>query len=213
MSNSNTNLQTLSSASSCNNCYHGSWVAKNRPPMLAPGIRRTIECFHKKTYEIKLNAEAEAVQIILTGIDNRYLLPVDALSDMHLKCGKPIERKSTNLQTTPSILHQTPVELIMTIPPRILTRGTGMINQRAINDAGARENVEQVDWKDETDDESDEHELEAHYMYMATLQEEHGDSNITIDSFDICYDRVQDYQDETDALDQQCDLLASYFRN
>ncbi|GJU94125.1 retrovirus-related pol polyprotein from transposon TNT 1-94 [Tanacetum coccineum] len=56
-------------------------------------------------------------------------------------------------------------------------RGTGYDNQRAINVAGARENV--------------------------------GDSNITIDSSDICYDRAQDDQDETDDLDQERDLLAS----
>ncbi|GKD38676.1 hypothetical protein Tco_1258883 [Tanacetum coccineum] len=38
---------------------------------------------------------------------------------------------------------------------------------------------------------------------------EQGDSNITIDSSDICYDRAQDDQDETDDLDQERDLLAS----
>ncbi|GJR55673.1 retrovirus-related pol polyprotein from transposon TNT 1-94 [Tanacetum coccineum] len=197
--------------------------------------------------------------------------------------------------------------------PRI-NRGTGYDNQRAVNVAGARENVgtpvvqksgiqcynckeyghvsrecqkpkrvkdaayhkekmllckqeearvqlnaEQADWKDDTDDESDDQELEAHYMYMAQLQEvtpdqvdnsgpifddepmhkvqnnndnynvfamenkhpeqpessndiylaEHSDTNITIDSLDICYDRVQDDQDDTDDLDQERDLLAS----
>ncbi|GJX02981.1 hypothetical protein Tco_0188897, partial [Tanacetum coccineum] len=162
----------------------------------------------------------------------------------------------------------------------IINRGTGYDNQRAVNVAGARENVayhkekmllckqeeaevqlnaEQADWKDDTDDESDDQELEAHYMYMAQIQEvtpdpvdnsgpifddepmhkvqnnndnynvfamenehpeqpessndiylaEHGDTNITIDSLDICYDRAQDDQDETDDLDQERDLLAS----
>ncbi|GKB62170.1 uncharacterized mitochondrial protein-like protein [Tanacetum coccineum] len=107
--------------------------------------------------------------------------------------------------------------------PRI-NRGTGYDNQRAVNVAGARENVgtpvvqksgiqcynckeyghvsrecqkpkrvkdaayhkekmllckqeeagvqlnaEQADWKDDTDDESEEQELEAHYMYMAQI--------------------------------------------
>ncbi|GKC85619.1 hypothetical protein Tco_1141336 [Tanacetum coccineum] len=42
-------------------------------------------------------------------------------------------------------------------------------------------------------------------IYLA----EHGDTNITIDSLDICYDRAQDDQDETDDLDQERDLLAS----
>ncbi|GJS47100.1 hypothetical protein Tco_0597221 [Tanacetum coccineum] len=142
--------------------------------------------------------------------------------------------------------------------PRI-NRGTGYDNQRAVNVAGAKENVEQADWKDDTDDESDDQELEAHYMYMAHTQEvtpdpvdnsglifdvelmhkvqnnndnynvfamenehpeqpessndiyltEQGDTNITIDSLDICYDRAQDDQDETDDLDQERDLLAS----
>ncbi|GJR66756.1 retrovirus-related pol polyprotein from transposon TNT 1-94 [Tanacetum coccineum] len=163
--------------------------------------------------------------------------------------------------------------------PRI-NRGTGYDNQRAVNVARARENVayhkekmllckqeevgvqlnaEQADWKDDTDDESDDQELEAHYMYMAQIQEvtpdpvdnsgpifddepmhkvqnnndnynvfamenehpeqpessndiyltEQGDTNITIDSSDICYDRAQDDQDETDDLDQERDLLAS----
>nr|GFD12543.1 Gag-Pol polyprotein [Tanacetum cinerariifolium] len=31
-------------------------------------------------------------------------------------------------------------------------------------------NAEQADWRDDTDDESDNQELEAHYMFMAKLQ-------------------------------------------
>ncbi|GKF04840.1 hypothetical protein Tco_0035508 [Tanacetum coccineum] len=31
--------------------------------------------------------------------------------------------------------------------------------------------MEQVDWRDDTDDESDDQELEAHYMYMVHIQE------------------------------------------
>ncbi|GJS40353.1 gag-pol polyprotein [Tanacetum coccineum] len=126
-------------------------------------------------------------------------------------------------------------------------------------EVGVHLNAEQADWKDGTDDESEEQELEAHYMYMAHIHEvtpdqvdnsrpifndepmhkvqnnndnynvfaienehpeqpessndiyltEQGDTNITIDSSDICYDRAQDDQDETDDLDQERDLLAS----
>ncbi|GJQ98881.1 retrovirus-related pol polyprotein from transposon TNT 1-94 [Tanacetum coccineum] len=82
--------------------------------------------------------------------------------------------------------------------PRI-NRGTGYDNQRAVNVAGARENIayhkekmllckqeeaevqlnaEQANWNDDTDDESDDQELEAHYMYMAQLQE------VTLDPVD-----------------------------
>nr|GFD39401.1 hypothetical protein [Tanacetum cinerariifolium] len=34
-------------------------------------------------------------------------------------------------------------------------------------EAGFQLNVEQADWRDDTDDEPDDQELEAHYMYMA----------------------------------------------
>nr|GFD49427.1 hypothetical protein [Tanacetum cinerariifolium] len=32
-------------------------------------------------------------------------------------------------------------------------------------------NAEQANWRDDTDDESEDQELEAHYMYMAQIQE------------------------------------------
>ncbi|GJX65119.1 hypothetical protein Tco_0299462 [Tanacetum coccineum] len=63
--------------------------------------------------------------------------------------------------------------------PRI-NRGTGYDNQRVINVARARENVEeagfqlnaeQADCKDDTDDEPEDQELEAHYLYMSHIQE------------------------------------------
>nr|GFC17139.1 hypothetical protein [Tanacetum cinerariifolium] len=54
--------------------------------------------------------------------------------------------------------------------PRI-NRGTGYDNQRIGNVVGARETVEQADWRDDTDDESEDQELEAHCMYMAQIQE------------------------------------------
>ncbi|GJX58863.1 copia protein [Tanacetum coccineum] len=126
-------------------------------------------------------------------------------------------------------------------------------------EVGVDMNAEQDDWKDDTDDESEDQELEAHYMYMAQIQEvtpdpvdssrpifnddpmhkvqnnndnynvfaienehleqpessnhiylaEQGDTKITIDSLDICYNRVQDDQDDTDDLVQERDLLAS----
>ncbi|GJR20459.1 hypothetical protein Tco_0968986 [Tanacetum coccineum] len=49
------------------------------------------------------------------------------------------------------------------------------------------------------------HRFKSNDIYL----EEQGDTNITIDSLDICYDRAQDDQDETDNLDQERDLLAS----
>nr|GFB55984.1 hypothetical protein [Tanacetum cinerariifolium] len=38
-------------------------------------------------------------------------------------------------------------------------------------EAGIQLNADQADWKDDTDDESDDQELEAHYMYMAKIQQ------------------------------------------
>ncbi|GJT31409.1 hypothetical protein Tco_0911684 [Tanacetum coccineum] len=79
--------------------------------------------------------------------------------------------------------------------PRI-NRGTRYDNQKVVNVARARENVgkgcslsqekmllckqeeagfqlnaEQADWRDDTDDEPEDQELEAHYLYMAQIQE------------------------------------------
>nr|GFC53350.1 hypothetical protein [Tanacetum cinerariifolium] len=65
-----------------------------------------------------------------------------------------------------------------------INRNVGYESQRSGNVAGAREtvglsmeeagiqlNAEQADWKDDSDDESDDQELEAHYMYMDKLQQ------------------------------------------
>ncbi|GKC67994.1 hypothetical protein Tco_1100592, partial [Tanacetum coccineum] len=79
--------------------------------------------------------------------------------------------------------------------------GTGYDNQRAVNVAGARENVVQADWKDDTNDESEEQELEAHYMYMAQIHEVTPDS---VDNSGPIFDDERmhkDDQDDTDDLD------------
>ncbi|GKD14524.1 hypothetical protein Tco_1198931 [Tanacetum coccineum] len=83
MSNNNTNLQTQTS----NALYNAIMEAggKDRPPMLAPGSSKTTTKGYTENYrnvpqEIRdqLNAEAEAVQIILTWIDNDIYSTVDA---------------------------------------------------------------------------------------------------------------------------------------
>ncbi|GJX87200.1 retrovirus-related pol polyprotein from transposon TNT 1-94 [Tanacetum coccineum] len=71
---SNTNLQTQTS-----NALHNAIMeagGKDRPPMLAPGSSETTEGYMENYKNVsqdirdQLNAEAEAVQIILIGIDN-----------------------------------------------------------------------------------------------------------------------------------------------
>ncbi|GKE19567.1 hypothetical protein Tco_1427144 [Tanacetum coccineum] len=88
MSNSNTNLQTQSS-----NALHNAIMeagSKDRPPMLAlvpvaegsskTTTERYMENYKNVSQDIRdqLNAEAEAIQIILTGIDNDIYSTVDA---------------------------------------------------------------------------------------------------------------------------------------
>ncbi|GKA49948.1 copia protein, partial [Tanacetum coccineum] len=125
-------------------------------------------------------------------------------------------------------------------------------------EAGFQLNAEQADWRDDTDDEPEDQELEAHYMYMAQIQEvtpdaadnsgpifdaeplqkvqnnddnynvfaienehpeqpesvndtyleEQGDTNITIDSLDMCNNGETVDQDDDD-LAKERDLLAS----
>ncbi|GJT77901.1 gag-pol polyprotein [Tanacetum coccineum] len=116
-------------------------------------------------------------------------------------------------------------------------------------EAGVQLNAEQADWKDDTDDESNDQELEANYMYMAQIQEvtpdaadnsghifdaeplqkvQNDDDNYNVfdddqeyleqpESInepypDMCYDREQDDQDDTDELAQERDLLVSLIK-
>ncbi|GJW80340.1 hypothetical protein Tco_0144315 [Tanacetum coccineum] len=106
--------------------------------------------------------------------------------------------------------------------PRI-NRGTGYDNQRVVNVVGARENVDPVDnfrpifdaeplhkVQNNTDNYNvfaieNEHPKQPESVNDIYLEEQN-DTNITIDSLDICYDRDQDDQDDTDELDQECDL-------
>ncbi|GKC29453.1 hypothetical protein Tco_1036747 [Tanacetum coccineum] len=54
--------------------------------------------------------------------------------------------------------------------------------------------------------------LEQHGSVNDIYMEEQGDTNITIDSLDMCYDKEQVEQDDTDELDQERDLFASLIK-
>ncbi|GJS32422.1 hypothetical protein Tco_0530804 [Tanacetum coccineum] len=71
-------------------------------------------------------------------------------------------------------------------------------NQRTMTVAGARETVgtEQADWLEDTDEEIDEQELEAHYSYMAKIQEV---SPAESSSTDTPLEQVQNH-DENDVF-------------
>nr|GEU82295.1 hypothetical protein [Tanacetum cinerariifolium] len=194
-----------------NPLYKYTWADKTVP--VSDGSSKTTTVRYMENYKNvsqdirdQLNAEAEAVQIILTGIDNDIYSTANACPNA-CEMWKAIERANQDNSLR-------------------INRGTGYDNQRIGNVAGARENVgtlvvqqyriqcynykeyghvarecqkpkrakdaayhkekmllckqeeagfqlnaEQADWKDDTDDEPEDQEPEAHYMYMAQLQE------------------------------------------
>nr|GFD26272.1 hypothetical protein [Tanacetum cinerariifolium] len=84
--------------------------------------------------------------------------------------------------------------------------------------------AEQYDWLEDTNEEVDEQELEAHYNYMAKIHEvptedsgtdsvpvntrlvETDDSNVILDSPDMCEDNIQNYQNDVESDDDRVTL-------
>nr|GFC62237.1 hypothetical protein [Tanacetum cinerariifolium] len=64
-------------------------------------------------------------------------------------------------------------------------------------------NAKQADWKDDTDDESDDQELEAHYMYMAKIQE------VSLDAVDSGPIFDKEPEQKIDQNDEDADLASS----
>ncbi|GJS16357.1 retrovirus-related pol polyprotein from transposon TNT 1-94, partial [Tanacetum coccineum] len=83
-------------------------------------------------------------------------------------------------------------------------------------EAGFQLNAEQDDWRDDTDDEPDDQELEAHYIehpeqsesVIDTYLEEQGVTNITIDSLNMSTNEEMVNQDDDDLANER-DLLTS----
>ncbi|GJT18703.1 retrovirus-related pol polyprotein from transposon TNT 1-94 [Tanacetum coccineum] len=82
---------------------------------------------------------------------------------------------------------------------------------------GVQLQAEQSDWLADMDEEIDEQELEAHYSYMAKIQEqsesitntcavETGDSNVIPDSPDMCDNDIQDDQNDVECDDERVAL-------
>nr|GEW38203.1 hypothetical protein [Tanacetum cinerariifolium] len=65
-------------------------------------------------------------------------------------------------------------------------------------------NAEQADWKDDTDDESDDQELEAHYMYMGKIQEVSSDAVDSGPIFDTEPEQKVQNDDHYDVFAIEC---------
>nr|GEW77646.1 retrovirus-related Pol polyprotein from transposon TNT 1-94 [Tanacetum cinerariifolium] len=213
--------------------------------------KRYMENYKNVSRDIRdqLNVEAEAVQIILTWMDNNIYSIVDACPNA-CEMWKAIERGKAIVNSPTPIYDQEPsmvadddemskdkeIDKLMALisrsvkkiykptnnnlrtssntsranqdnSPRI-SRGIGYEKQRIGNVVGARETVEQVNWRDDTDDESEDQELKAHYMYMEQIQEVNPD--VADDSrpiFDT--EPLQKDDDDDDDLANERDLLAS----
>nr|GEY64418.1 Gag-Pol polyprotein [Tanacetum cinerariifolium]GEY86137.1 Gag-Pol polyprotein [Tanacetum cinerariifolium] len=186
MSNTSNNLQTQTS-----NTLHNAIMeagSKDRLSMLAPV--RIHETYKNVSQEIRdqLNAEAEAVQIILTGIDNDIYSTVDACLNA-CEMWKAIERMvnhwnriTQEWQRFVTLIKQS--QELKTVSYHklydILKQHQHKVNKikaeriaRVANPlALVAQQQPQSDWKDDTDDdELEDQELEAHYMYMAQLQQ------------------------------------------
>nr|GFD00930.1 hypothetical protein [Tanacetum cinerariifolium] len=71
-------------------------------------------------------------------------------------------------------------------------------------EAGIQLNAEQADWRDDTDDESDDQELEAHYMYMAKLQQVSPDVDDSGPIFDKEPEQKVQNDDDYDVFSIDC---------
>nr|GEV85574.1 retrovirus-related Pol polyprotein from transposon TNT 1-94 [Tanacetum cinerariifolium] len=220
--------------------YKFKWTEKTVP--VAEGSPETIVEGYMENYKNvsqdisdQLNAKAEAVQIILTRIDNDIYSTVDAFPNaceisqqttrnrgkaIVNSCAPIYDQEPATVTKDDKMSKEKEIDKLMALISfsfkkiykpannnlqtssntsrahqdnslRII-KGTGYENQRVVNVVGAREtvayhkekmllckqeeagvqlNAKQADWKDDTDDESDDQELEAHHMYMAHIQE------------------------------------------
>ncbi|GKB30260.1 hypothetical protein Tco_0869661 [Tanacetum coccineum] len=178
MSNSNTNLQTQSS-----NALHN---AINVGTGSKTTTERYMENYKNVSQDIRdqLNAEAEAVQIILTGIDNDIYSTVDACPNA---CEINLQTTNTTLELTSS----TPSSQIQDHSPRS-TEELAYHKEKMLlckqEEAEVQLNAEQADWKDDTDDESEEQNWMDSTLYSTCTT-----SRGTPDSVDNSY---QSYEDE-----------------
>nr|GEU69914.1 hypothetical protein [Tanacetum cinerariifolium] len=234
-------LFTMLSWKLVNPPYKFKWAERTIP--VVEGSSKTTTEGYMENYKIvlhdtrnQLDAEAEAIQIILTRIDNDIYSTVDVCLNA-CEMWKAIERGKAIVNSSQPTYDEEPtmvveddkmskekdIDKLMALislafkkiykptnnnlstssntsrenhdNTQRINRGTRYNNQRAVNVARARENVadaayhkekmllckqeedefqlnaKQADWTDDTYDEPEDQELEAHYFYMAKIQE------------------------------------------
>nr|GEY11095.1 copia protein [Tanacetum cinerariifolium] len=146
---------------------------KDRPPMLAPGNYFQWKSRIKRYIDTKPNHEL--IHYCLQNPPYKYKwadkdVPVsEGSTETITERSQQAATRNTgkaNVNSPPPIYDQEPS--MVAEDDEI---GIGYDNQRIVNVTGARETIEQADWRDDTDDEPRDQELEAHYMYMAQIQE------------------------------------------
>ncbi|GJY63780.1 retrovirus-related pol polyprotein from transposon TNT 1-94 [Tanacetum coccineum] len=197
---------------------------KDRPPMLAPGINNDIystvdacpnACEMWKAIErLKQAAARNRGKAIVNSSTPTYdQEPTMVTEDDEMSKDKEIDKLMALISLSFKKIYKPTNNNLRTSSntnranqdnTSRINRGTGYDNQRVVNVIGARENVDQ--------------ELEAHYMYMTQIQEvtldaadisgpifdaeplqkEQGDTNITIDSLDMCNNGETVDQDDDD---------------
>nr|GEU59345.1 putative reverse transcriptase domain-containing protein [Tanacetum cinerariifolium] len=107
------------------------------------------------------------------------------------------------------------------IPPLLKAKDASYHKEKMLlckqEEAKFQLNAEQVDWRDDTDDEHEDQELEAHYLEQPeepksvndTYKDEQGDTNITTDSLYMSNNGGEDDHDDDDDLAREHDLLYS----
>nr|GEV29269.1 retrovirus-related Pol polyprotein from transposon TNT 1-94 [Tanacetum cinerariifolium] len=214
--------------------YKFTWADKVVP--VSEGSPETTTETYMKNYKNvsqdirdQLNAEAEVVQIILTGIDNDIYSTVDACPNA-CEMWKAIEwlkhDESINVQDLETNSYwefgkftSQDGELLESYYSRFykmmneLVRNQCDVTNHQVNVSSYfnynQNGKEQADWRDDTDDESEDQELEAHYMYMVQIQKVTPD---VADNYGPIFDTdpLQKIdQDNDDDLANERELLAS----
>ncbi|GJU81547.1 integrase, catalytic region, zinc finger, CCHC-type containing protein [Tanacetum coccineum] len=174
MSNTNTNLQTQTS-----NALHNAIMevgSKDRPPMLASGNYVQWKSRIKRYIDTKTNNEL--IHYCLQNPPYKFkwtekTVPVPEGSSETTTKGYMENYKNVSQDIRDQLDDEAEVvQIILTgIDNDIYSTVDACPNACEMWKAIERLKQEQADWRDDTDDEPEDQELEAHYLYMANIQE------------------------------------------